>query len=125
MILMSWKQIACHLNCAVRTAQRWERDGLPVARPFPGRRSYVTADAEMLESWVRDGVFRQNQHFDRLKEVQRSRKLRAEARHSREILRKNMLLLSGRAAYLRHGFELLHARQQKSLRKAGGLSQGG
>ena len=34
MILTSWKEIASHLNYAVRTAQRWEQHGLPVRRPI-------------------------------------------------------------------------------------------
>lgn len=109
MILTSWKEIASHLNCAVRTAQRWERNGLPVRRPIPGHRGYVNADDEMLDSWLRDSVFWRTKDFVRLGEIQRSRALRAEARRSREILRENMALLTRQAELLRHGTELLKA----------------
>jgi len=101
MILTSWKEIASRLKCAVRTAQRWERNGLPVNRPIPGRRGYVTADAEMLESWLRDSVFWRRRDFAGLSEIQRSRALRAQAKHSREALHQNMTSLTRQAELLR------------------------
>src|SRR5215469_8032724 len=107
MNLTSWKEIASRLNCAVRTAQRWERNGLPVSRPNPGRRGYVTADAEMLDSWLRDSAFWRRNDFARLREIQRSRALRAKVRYSREILRDNMASLRTKAELLRHSTELL------------------
>ena len=48
MMLTSWKEIASHLNCAVRTAQRWERHGLPVRRPIPGRWGMLPLIAKCL-----------------------------------------------------------------------------
>lgn len=110
MILTSWKEIASHLNCAVRTAQRWEQHGLPVRRPIPGRRGYVTADAELLDSWLRDSAFWRLNDFVRLGEVQRSRALRAEAGHSRDLLRKNMASLRREAELLQHGVRLMQTR---------------
>ena len=101
MILTSWKEIASHLKCAVRTAQRWERNGLPVNRPIPGRRGHVTADAETLASWFRDTAFWRRNAFVRLGEIDRARALRAEARHSRETLRENMASLKRQTELLR------------------------
>jgi len=101
MILTSWKEIASRLNCAVRTAQRWERNGLPVSRTIPGRRGYVTADAEMLESWLRDSVFWRRKDLVRLSEIQRCRILRAHAKHSRETLHEKMASLTRQAELLR------------------------
>ena len=101
MILTGWKEIASHLNCAVRTVQRWERNGLPVNRPIPGRRGHVTADAEMLDSWFRDTAFWRRNDFVRLDEIDRARALRAEARHSRETLRENMASLKKQTELLR------------------------
>lgn len=102
MILTGWKEIASRLHCAVRTAQRWERDGLPVNRPLPGHRSCVTADTELLDSWQRDTAFWHRNDFDRLSDIQRSRELRGQAKHEREVLRENLTLLKGQMASLRH-----------------------
>jgi len=115
MILTSWKEIASRLNCAVRTAQRWERNGLPVNRPIPGRRGHVTANAEMLDSWLCDSVFWRSNDFACLREIQRSRALRSEVRHSRETLRENMASLRRQTALLRHSTQLLHARPHNPL----------
>ncbi len=53
-VLHSWKEIARHLNCAVRTAQRWERElDLPVRRPRGKFRSSVLAIPEELDRWVK------------------------------------------------------------------------
>jgi hypothetical protein len=49
--LSGWKEIASHLNQGVRTAQRWERLGLPVHRVGKGKRVPVIAFAEELEAW--------------------------------------------------------------------------
>jgi len=116
MMLTSWKEIASHLNCAVRTAQRWERHGLPVRRPIPGRRGYVTADREMLESWIRDSVFRRRNDFAHLAPVQRSRALCAEARHSGDLLRANLASLRRRAELLQHNIESMQTRPRNQKR---------
>lgn len=54
MILEGWKDVAKHLGCGVRTAQRWERLGMPVRRPGSGRRSAVLAISEELDAWLND-----------------------------------------------------------------------
>jgi len=48
--ITSWKEIAHHLGVNVRTAQKWERRGLPV-RHAPGARGRVSADIESLDRW--------------------------------------------------------------------------
>jgi phage terminase Nu1 subunit (DNA packaging protein) len=113
MILTSWKEIASRLNCTVRTAQRWERHGLPVSRPVPGRRGHVTADPEMLESWLRGSAFWRRKDFAFLNEVQRARTLRADARLSRERLQTNMALLKRQANSMRRSIEHLQATPHK------------
>jgi CheY-like chemotaxis protein len=53
MILTGWKSIARHLQCGVRSAQRWEMDlGLPIKRPAGGERHLVFAFSEELDDWV-------------------------------------------------------------------------
>ena len=54
MVLSGWKDIAEYLRCSVRTVQRWERKGLPVHRPVPGKRAHVVTYSEELDSWLRD-----------------------------------------------------------------------
>jgi hypothetical protein len=50
--LNSWKEIAGYLGRTVRTVQRWERNGLPVRRPLPHRRSAVMAIPEEIDRWI-------------------------------------------------------------------------
>lgn len=52
-ILNGWKEIADCLNLTSRTAQRWERLGLPVRRITDSRRSPIIAFSEEIESWAR------------------------------------------------------------------------
>ena len=53
--VQSWKEIACELDRAVRTVQRWERTlGLPVRRVGKGRRSPVFAFKDELQDWMRN-----------------------------------------------------------------------
>src|SRR5262245_26059130 len=47
-----WKEIARHLACGVRTAQRWEREGLPVKRLTNSSHSPVVAESHKLDSWI-------------------------------------------------------------------------
>jgi hypothetical protein len=84
MILTGWKEMGGHLRGAPRTAQRWERSGVPVKRPIPGRRSHVMAESELLDAWLRNTEFWRNQDFDRLTHIHRGRTLRAEAQQSRQ-----------------------------------------
>jgi phage terminase Nu1 subunit (DNA packaging protein) len=53
MILNGWKEIAAYINSSVRTVQRWEREGMPVARPLRSSRGSVIAYSEQLDSWLR------------------------------------------------------------------------
>lgn len=52
-ILNGWKEIAQCLNLTSRTAQRWERLGLPVRRVSNSRRSPIVAVSDEIENWVR------------------------------------------------------------------------
>src|SRR5262249_11180524 len=96
--LTGWKEIGGHLRCAPRTAQRWERSGLPVKRPIPGRRSHVIADSELLDAWRRDTEFWRNQDSDRLTHIHRGRSLRAEVRQTRQKTITKMAALQRQAA---------------------------
>ena len=51
-ILTGWKEIAKHLRYGVRTAQRWERNGLPVKRISNSPRSPVVGDCDELDAWI-------------------------------------------------------------------------
>jgi hypothetical protein len=51
-LLNSWKEIATHLGCSVRTAQRFELMGLPVRRPAGHSRSAVVAFADEIDAWM-------------------------------------------------------------------------
>jgi len=51
-LLNSWKEIAAYLGRGVRTAQRWEKYGLPVRRLAPGPRASVIADAREIDNWI-------------------------------------------------------------------------
>ena len=52
-ILNGWKEIADCLNMTSRTAQRWERHGLPVRRVSDSSRSPIIAFSEEIEVWAR------------------------------------------------------------------------
>ena len=52
-VLSGWKEISSHLHLTVRTAQRWEKLGLPVHRVRESHRSPVVASVSELESWIR------------------------------------------------------------------------
>lgn len=51
-MLCGWKEIAEFLHLTVRTAQRWERAGLPVRRAYESERSPVLASPDELEFWL-------------------------------------------------------------------------
>lgn len=54
--LNSWKAIARHLGCSVRTARRWEADeGLPVHRHIHRTKASVYAYRSELDAWLRKG----------------------------------------------------------------------
>jgi hypothetical protein len=53
-LLNSWKEIAAHLKCGVRTAQRWQRElHMPVMRVRDSKRGAVIAESEALDEWMR------------------------------------------------------------------------
>ena len=103
MILSGWKQIAKHLDCGVRTVQRWERDGLPVMRPR-GSRTHVMADSELLMHWVRN----RNVRVDAAKfppsllsNLENAQRLRFEVQEARASLQLQMETLKKELASLR------------------------
>lgn len=95
MILTGWKEISKYLRYAVRTVQRWERNGLPVKRVNKSPRSPVVADSADLDVWilhriqVPPGGPREN--CQRARELRReSQKIRKELRARMEALRKTL-----------------------------------
>jgi len=57
-LLNGWKEIADHLHLTVRTAQRWERLGLPVRRVSDSSGSPVVGIPDELELWARTRVMK-------------------------------------------------------------------
>jgi hypothetical protein len=52
-ILNGWKEISGHIECSVRTAQRWEAQlGMPVHRPAAKESGVVVAFSDELETWL-------------------------------------------------------------------------
>lgn len=111
MILWGWKEISKYLGCGVRTAQRWEKEGLPVRRPVPGKRAHVVTESEQLDRWVRDSAFRSAYNAERSAAIERARILREEIKRAREALHLKM-------EQLRKELGLLRART-KTLSKRG------
>jgi len=101
----------------MRTAQRWERGGLPVSRPFPGRRSHVVADSELLGTWMRGSVFWRQQDFDLLDHIRRTRELRAEVQRARHTLHERMEALRREVVAVRATTEQLHQRHGNARKK--------
>jgi hypothetical protein len=100
MILSGWKEIARYLGCSIRTAQRWERDALPVRRPIAGARSHVVTDSEDIALWLADSTVRRASP-DVLATVRRARDLCAEAERVQRQLQGTMLLLKKKLTVLR------------------------
>jgi len=101
-VLSGWKEIAQYLGCGVRTAQRWQAEGLPVNRRSPGKRSHVIAQSEQLDSWIQDSAFwRSGTPLDYLANIERARKLRAEVQRGRKNLHLNVAVLRKELATLR------------------------
>ncbi|HJX84695.1 MAG TPA: hypothetical protein VJ723_10160, partial [Candidatus Angelobacter sp.] len=50
--LDSWKDIATYLDRDIRTAMRWEKNGLPVHRVPGGQRQAVFAYTDEIDSWL-------------------------------------------------------------------------
>jgi hypothetical protein len=52
-LLHSWKEIADHLNCSLRTCHRWEEDlDLPIHRLDGTPKARVFAYADELDRWM-------------------------------------------------------------------------
>lgn len=101
MILTGWKQISTHLGYGVRTAQRWESQGLPVQRVTKSPRSRVVADSDRLDEWILRGKDVPSAAHDLLRNLERARKLRAEVQRARTALRQKMESLRKEMAELR------------------------
>jgi hypothetical protein len=52
-LLNSWKEISAYLGRGVRTAQRWERHGLPIRRVARGPRASVIAHTNEIDAWLK------------------------------------------------------------------------
>src|ERR1051326_1102893 len=85
MILQGWKQIAEHLDCGYRTAQRWEEHGLPIKRVTKGPRSRVYADSEELDCWIKDGNLRRLNGNELLRALEQARDEKARLRKNRDM----------------------------------------
>lgn len=107
MILSGWKEIAGYLHTGVRTAQRWEDTGLPINRPCPGRRSHVVADSGEIDLWLQHSIFWRNQHWSRLADLARARKLRFDVQRSRQMLRQKLDVLRKEVKNVRAATERL------------------
>jgi hypothetical protein len=91
-ILNGWKEIAECLNSTERTAQRWERLGLPVRRVSKSRRSPIVAFHHEIEGWMRSkqtkletlGTLQSSLHAFRATRLETS-KLVEELRTTRQI----------------------------------------
>src|SRR5262249_7001167 len=92
---------SAHLHCGVRSAQRWQGEGLPIRRVTSSPRSHVFAYSEQLDSWLRDGDLRQAHDTDRISVHLRSQQLVAQMRESRQTLHQNMTNLRGAMDMLR------------------------
>lgn len=101
MLLTGWKEIANYLRCGVRTAQRWEKYGLPVIRRLPGDRAPVHAESSELDTWLRNGRMRRTVDEELLANMERARKLREEIQQTRENLRLKLDALKKEVAALR------------------------
>jgi hypothetical protein len=97
-ILTGWKQISTHLGYGIRTAQRWQRQGLPVKRVTGSKRSPVVADSEELDAWILRGRVLPSgapanlwRNLQRARELQRAiEKNRKEFQLKLEALRKGL-----------------------------------
>jgi len=102
-ILSGWKSIAEYLGCGVRTAQRWERNGLPVNRPTPGFRAHVVAHSEGIDRWIQRRASRaQGEIASRLTiSLEKAQKLTREFQLAREELHRKMAALKKELAEIR------------------------
>ena len=101
MTLSGWKEIAEHLRCGVRTAQRWQALGLPIRRIGRGSRAPVLADSEKLDRWLVDGG-RLGVDLTRFEAVmENSKRLLTEITTQQDSLRENVRSMRGILAEFR------------------------
>jgi len=63
-LLHGWKEIADYLHLTVRTAQRWERLGLPVRRVSNSASSRIVAIPDELGRWARQAQLAKDGYAD-------------------------------------------------------------
>src|SRR5215472_10674778 len=90
MLLSGWKEIATHLRCGVRTAQRWSKRGLPVRHIGRGPKPPVVAHSVLIDGWVRYGGPVRLDEIDTKAIIAKSKKLRAEIQVARRSLRESV-----------------------------------
>lgn len=86
MLLSGWKEIAAHLRCGTRSAQRWASRGLPVRRVGKGPKPHVVADSELLDAWVSHGGQLRQDLLDTDAIRDKSKRLRSELTAARKDL---------------------------------------
>jgi len=104
-LLNSWKEVSAYVGRSVRTAQRWEKYGLPVRRLSSSPRAAVVARAADIDIWVQAA---QSHGFGATLVnvlspadlIQQSQLLRAESRLLLSELRKGIASVVGRIASL-------------------------
>ena len=107
MLLASWKEIAGYLRCGMRTVQRWEKRGLPVHRPVPGKRSHVVAYSEELDWWITDHEPHRVPPKNVVLTIEQSKRLCQDSRIIRTEVR-------ARLRTLREGIASLRSRRRKA-----------
>lgn len=101
MQLRGWKEIATHLRCGIRTAQRWANWGIPVRRLGRGPKAPVAADSEVLDARVKYGGKTRLNEMDMDAVISKSRKLLAEIQEARRSLREGVRTIkNGNWGYL-------------------------
>jgi len=109
MLLTGWKEIANYLKSGVRTAQRWEDEGLPVIRLNPNHaRGHVVAYSEHLDRWIKQSRGDASGLLDNETEIKLKR--------TQELvlsLSKQRFEIKRRVDELRRKFESLRAKHKK------------
>jgi hypothetical protein len=111
-LLSSWKEISQYLKCGVRTAQRYERFGLPVHRASVSSRAAVRANAKELDRWLYARSEKRSpglpnrlsleQRFPLICEsLRQSQQLQAQLRASRTEMRDSRMALQATVVKLR------------------------
>lgn len=111
MILTGWKEISKYLRYGIRTAQRWEAEGLPVRRIRDSRRSPVVADSEELDSWIlHSSRVPANAPQEFVQNLRRAQELRHQIEQSRKELQRRMQTFHEQLAEFREKREKIKKR---------------